>query len=61
MVGGRFVCPMASGQVRPWAGICARSVPALRPGAGVGVPKRRLDALLDQRATAIGHHGAVLS
>jgi hypothetical protein len=29
-------------------------VPALRPGASVGVPKRRLDALPDQRATELG-------
>jgi hypothetical protein len=53
-----------SDQIRPDPAVGGYLCPfraALRPGAGVGVPKRRLDAPPYQRATAVGHHGAVLS
>jgi hypothetical protein len=35
--GAVVVCPMASGQIRLWASICALFVPAFHPGGGVGV------------------------
>jgi hypothetical protein len=53
LVSGRVVRPMASGQIRLSAGICALFVPALRPGAGVGVPEGHVDALADERVAAV--------